>query len=131
METLDVSLHEGKASLKLLNSLWVNSTFIYGLNVTGKAQKVIPYTMAQLQFKIKNKNIKLIASSTQASKASKQEKRVKVLPKKYWNNVPVVIFDNFVVITVFSGDKPSSVKIESKEVADALKKNFEFIWSKL
>jgi len=125
----EVSIHEGKNSLKLLDSEWLNAKKIYAINVIGKADKIIPYHMAQIRNKAINTKAKVIVSSEEGKKAMKLYGiKPKIMPKKYWNNVPIVVHDDIILITTFENDKPTSIRIQNTEIANAFKKNFELIW---
>lgn len=126
----DVSVHEGKDSLKMLDSEWLSAQKIYALNVVGKADKIIPYHMAQIRHKAHKKTeAKVIVSSIAGKEAMKLYGiKPKVMPKKYWNNVPIVIHEDIVLITTFEQDKPVSVRIKNKNIADAFRKDFELLW---
>ena len=126
----DVSVHEGKDSLKMLDSEWLSARKIYALNVIGKADKIIPYHMAQIRHKAHKKTqAKVIVSSARGREAMKLYGiKPKIMPKKYWNNVPIVIHEDIVLITTFEQDKPVSVRIQNKNIADAFRKDFELLW---
>ncbi|MAG02221.1 hypothetical protein CMI42_02695 [Candidatus Pacearchaeota archaeon] len=137
---IDISIYEGITSLKVLDSEWTKSEQIYALNVTGKAEEIIPYHMAQMRLgKNKLKEAKIIVSSDKAEGLVKNREnkkvlqennvKIKVLPKRYWNEVPIVIHDDVVLITIFEDDKPHNIRIQNKKIAGALKKNFEYLWS--
>lgn len=129
-QVTDVSIHEGKDALKILDSEWIKAKKIYALNVVGKADQLIPYHMAQIRHKAHKKTeAKVIVSSAEGKEAMKLYGiKPKVIPKKYWNNVPVVIHEDIVLITTFEKDKPLSIRIQNKNIADAFRKDFELIW---
>lgn len=130
VEITDVSIHEGKNALKMLDSEWLKAKKIYALNVVGKADQLIPYHMVQIRHRVHKKtHAKVIVSSTEGKEAMKLYRiKPKVMPKKYWNQVPIVIHEDIVLITTFEKDKPVSIRIQNKNIADAFRKNFELIW---
>ena len=126
----DVSIYEGKDALKMLDLEWLNAKKIYALNVIGKADQLIPYHMAQIRHKAQEKReVKVIVSSKEGREAMKLYGiSPKVMPEKYWNNVPIVIHEDIVHITTFEKDKPTSIRIKNKDIAEAFKKDFKLIW---
>ncbi len=126
----DISIHEGKDALKMLDSEWLNARKIYALNVIGKADLLIPHHMAQIRHKAHKKTeTKVIVSSTQGKEAMKLYGiKPKIMPQKYWNNVPIIIHEDIVLITTFEKDKPLSIRIQNKNIAEAFRKDFELIW---
>ncbi len=127
---LVLSVHEGKDALKVLDTEWLNAKKIYALNVIGKADSLIPYHMAQIRHSApKNTEAKVIVSSEEGKKAMElYGLKPKVMPKKYWNECPIVIHNDVVLISVFEDEKPIAVRIQNKTIADAFKKDFELLW---
>lgn len=60
---------------------------------------------------------------------SKYEK-VKFLPKELENSVPFYIYDDIVLIFLVNSEKPISIRIRNKDLADTMKDYFNYVWNK-
>jgi len=127
---IEVSVHEGKNALKTLDAEWLYSKKIYGLNVIGMADKVIPYKLEQIRKNAhKNTKAKVIVANEQGKEAMKLYGITpKVLPEKYMNKAPIIIHNDIVLITTFENEKPYCIRIKNKTIAHAFKKDFELMW---
>ena len=60
---------------------------------------------------------------------SKFEK-TKILPKELESSVPFYIYDDTVLIFLVNSEKPISIRVRNKDLADSMKNYFNYIWDK-
>ncbi len=60
---------------------------------------------------------------------SKFEK-TKILPKELENSIPFYIYDDTFLIFLVNSEKPISIRVRNKDLADSMKNYFNYIWDK-
>ena len=96
----------------------------------GKFKECFPeYSELWDKLRIKSKiKLKLLYDEGLRKKnANYQQCEIRYLPKEFNNPAPTMIYNNKVVITIWT-EKPMAFVIESKEVSESYKNYFEILW---
>ena len=102
---------------------------IWILNATGLVWNVLEYSHGLIK-EIGRKKIKIIANKSFRLDNNFPNTEIKYLPLTKMNYATTFLFNNKVIIQTLK-DKPLAVKIESKEIYQGYKANFELLWNRL
>ena len=128
----NVEVYEGINGLKILFEEIRRAKDLLVLNATGKIFEKLPFSAIHIvKDTKKHGKAKIIATqSLKKTKMAKSKLNIKYLPKKAENLATTFIFENKVIIQTLK-EKPFLIRIESKDIFEGYKKDFEVLWSKL
>ncbi len=127
-----VEVYEGVSSMRNLFEEIKNAKELRVLNATGEIFENLKYSSEHIVRHIK-KNSKVWIIGVDSMKKTRLAKfgfKVKYLPKKAENLATTFIFDGKVIIQILK-DKPFLIKIESKDIFEGYKKDFDVFWRNL
>lgn len=138
-EEINASIYKGNEGLKTIHSdMLKEGKEVYVLGAKGMIFTELPYFIPNFERERIKKKIKftLIYDKQEVKKFEKDiVKRTmfegRVLPKGFESNGVINIFGNKVAIVLWKEKYPSAFMIESKDVADAFRKWFNFMYKKL
>ena len=121
-------IYEGITGIKAIHREMLNAGTLEILNATGMIQDVLVHAGGLVRGVAKNR-IRMIANKRLprdfAAGCPKVETRY--LPSTHDNYATTFLFKNTVVIQILKGE-PLIVKIQSKELYEGYKLNFELLW---
>lgn len=124
---------KGKQALKtVFDDQIAEKRTIYVTGASEEASEIIKYYFTHYDKKRKANKIQIKMIFPEASRKSSMLKKVplseiKFLPEKYMSPVGTNVYGDKVAIVVWT-EEPVAILIKNKVVADAYKRNFNFMW---
>lgn len=123
-----VEVYEGKEGLKSFTLDLLKSEEFYILNATGKIFEILKYSIPRFAKEITKKKVKIIAiEKAKKTGLIKLKVMIRFLPKEFTNYATTFIYGNKVAFQIIV-EKPLTIVIENKTIADGYKKDFGFMW---
>lgn len=129
-------VYDGKRGAETIFNMMLSEKIILAMGGSRKTSKILPYFMPKWNRERKKKNIvvKMIYHDTteirrnvEESKEGLQPIEYRFLHTDYLSPVLTIIFGDRVMLGLWH-DEPSSILIESSEIADTYKQYFQKLW---
>ncbi len=135
-EEISASVYKGKEGLKTIHSeMLKEGKDIYTLGAKGLIFSELPYFMPNFEREMAKKGIKFIClfDNKELKEKFLKNKLIegKSLPRGFDSNGVVDIFGNKVAIVLWKEKYPSGFMIDNKYIANAFRKWFDIIYSKI
>jgi sugar-specific transcriptional regulator TrmB len=134
-EKEEAMFFKGKLALKtVFDDQIADKKTIYVMGASAKASDILQFYFAHYDKKRKAARIAIKMIFPEDSRGSEVLKdvplsEIKFLPKKYISPVGTNIYGDKVAIVVWA-DEPVAILIKNREIADAYRRHFSFMWER-
>lgn len=128
-EPQEVTVYRGKKGIKNIADDMLSAKTISTFGSSGRFRESLGeafYSLWLNKLKKKKSKLRMIISQKSKQKFSKQVE-VRYMPEDYMLPSSTTIYDDRVVILVFS-EQPIGIVMRSKEISESYLRYFEFIW---
>ncbi|MBI4174499.1 MAG: hypothetical protein HY517_02540 [Candidatus Aenigmarchaeota archaeon] len=125
----DVEIFRGPEGMKtIFNHILREERPVCGFVLSGKGRKNMPMYFKQWARDIERKKIDVRYVYVEGISKLWKSVKMKFLPKEYMSPVETEIYGDYVIINMWE-PMLLAIRINSKEISDAYRKYFEFIWA--
>lgn len=142
-ETTKTEVYEGKKGIQTIMGLILEEKEMFVMGASRKSEEVLPYFLEKWhKQRIKRKiQVKIIYNDIEKARKSLQNPKIKkmlgvgkgwdykFLHIDYLSPIMTIVFGKRVALVNWVKDKPSSILIESREIAETYKQYILTLWS--